>query len=333
MNNVLLALFLISYVVMIVALVKGYNPSLVLLGTGILWAVLGGMNLQGVLNDLISGQFNAQAVSFMTIIFGSWFAQVMIQTGIVKTIIRTAVELGGDNPKILIAIIMIVVSVMFTSLYSIGPAIAVGVIVLPVMISLGIPSRISIVAYGVSIAVAQLLNVSQYVVMRGLLSYIDEIPETMTSPWTPYAFVAFGVGVVVSIAGVLFMYSLSTKKKAKKVRKVKSWAVKTSDSDEVTFVPWYVCIATIIPVILMMAFKVNIFAAFIIGVLYAILTAKITYRKIRIFPMISKTFKTGAGESAGMIMYMACAYTVASGASAIRPVLQNTLGGCCLKQH
>lgn len=26
-------------------------------------------------------------------------------------------------------------------------------------------------------------------------------------------------------------------------------------------------------------------------------------------------------------MYMACAYTVASGASAIRPVLQNTLGG------
>ena len=77
----------------------------------------------------------------------------------------------------------------------------------------------------------------------------------------------------------------------------------------------------------------NIFAAFIIGVLYAILTAKITYRKIRIFPMISKTFKTGAGESAGMIMYMACAYTVASGASAIRPVLQNTLGGCCLKQH
>ena len=195
------------------------------------------------------------------------------------------------------------------------------------MISLGIPSRISIVAYGVSIAVAQLLNVSQYVVMRGLLSYIDEIPETMTSPWTPYAFVAFGVGVVVSIAGVLFMYSLSTKKKAKKVRKVKSWAVKTSDSEEVTFVPWYVCIATIIPVILMMAFKVNIFAAFIIGVLYAILTAKITYRKIRIFPMISKTFKTGAGESAGMIMYMACAYTVASGASAIRPVLQNTLGG------
>ena len=141
----------------------------------------------------------------------------------------------------------------FTSLYSIGPAIAVGVIVLPVMISLGIPSRISIVAYGVSIAVAQLLNVSQYVVMRGLLSYIDEIPETMTSPWTPYAFVAFGVGVVVSIAGVLFMYSLSTKKKAKKVRKVKSWAVKTSDSDEVTFVPWYVCIATIIPVILMLS--------------------------------------------------------------------------------
>lgn len=326
-ENILLALFLISYVIMIVALVKGYNPSLVLLCTGILWAVLGGMNLRGILNDLISGQFNNQAVSFMTIIFGAWFAQVMIETGIVKTIIRTAVELGGDNPKVLIAIIMIVVSVMFTSLYSIGPVIAVGVIVLPVMISLGIPSRISIVAYGVSVAVGQLLNVSQYIVMRGLLSYIDEIPETMTTPWTPYAFIAFAVGLVVSIAGVLVMYSFSMKKKVKKVKKVKSWAVKENDSDTITFVPWYVCIATIIPVILMMAFKVNIFAAFIIGVIYAICTAKITYRKIRIFPMISKSFKKGAGESAGMIMYMACAYTVASGASYIRPVLQATLGG------
>ncbi len=326
-NNILLGLFLISYVLMIVALVKGYNPSLVLLGTGILWAVLGGMNLQGILNDLISGQFQAQAVSFMTIIFGAWFAQVMIKTGIVKTIIRTAVELGGDNPKVLIAIIMIVVSVMFTSLYSIGPVIAVGVIVLPVMISLGIPSRISIVAFGISVAVAQLLNVSQYVVMRGLLSYVEEIPETMTSPWTPYAFIAFGIGIVISIAGVLIMYSMSTRKQVRKVRKVKSWAVKAVDSDEITFVPWYVCIATIIPVVLMMAFKVNIFASFIIGILYAICTAKITYRKIRIFPMISKSFKTGAGESAGMIMYMACAYTVASGASSIRPVLQETLGG------
>ena len=47
-NNILLGLFLISYVLMIVALVKGYNPSLGLLGTGILWTVLGGMKRQGI---------------------------------------------------------------------------------------------------------------------------------------------------------------------------------------------------------------------------------------------------------------------------------------------
>lgn len=327
-SDILLVVFLVSYVIMIITLIKGYNPSLVLLATGILWAVMGGMNLMGVFNDLISAQFTNQAVSFMTIIFGAWFAQVMIKTGIVKTIIRTAVELGGDNPKILISIIMVVVSVMFTSLYSIGPVIAVGVIVLPVMISLGIPSAVSIVAYGLSVALGQLLNVSQYTVMRGLLSYITDIPETMEYPWMPYAFIAFAAGLIVNIIGILIMYDLSMKKKKiKKVKKVKSWAVKVSDSDEVTFVPWYVCIATLVPVVLIMAFKINTFAAFIIGILYAICTAKITYRKIRIFPMISKSFKTGAGESAGMIMYMACAYTMASGASAIRPVLQETLGG------
>jgi len=32
------------------------------------------------------------------IVFGAWFAQILIQTGIAESVIRSAVELAGDRP-------------------------------------------------------------------------------------------------------------------------------------------------------------------------------------------------------------------------------------------
>ena len=41
---------------------------------------------------LLSGFWNS--------IFGAWFAQVLIQTGIAESVIRSAAELAGDRPFI-----------------------------------------------------------------------------------------------------------------------------------------------------------------------------------------------------------------------------------------
>ncbi|HIT90632.1 MAG TPA: hypothetical protein IAC41_09475 [Candidatus Merdenecus merdavium] len=323
LNHILFILFLVSYLAMIIMLIKGMNPTLVLIGIGILWAVIGGIGPVGILNDIVGARITANASALMTILFGSWFAQVLVQTGVVKTIIRSAVELGGDKPNVVVVLIMIVVSLMFTSLFSIGPVIAVGVIVLPVMISLGVKPRIAVVAYGLSVGVATLVNVSQYAVVRGIISaFVDDIPENFGAPWTPYCFIAFGVGVLINIVGVLLTMHFTDSKK-----RVKSWAEDLDDDDdEIEFVPWYVCIATFIPVILVIVFKMNIFPAFILSGLYAILTTKIKYKNLRPFPLLSKTFQQGFTESSGMVMYMICTYILVDGAAAVRPIIEESIG-------
>ena len=326
LNNTLFVLFLISYVALIVALIKGMNATVVLIAIGVFWAILGGTGGLDILNVFIGENISGKAGALMTILFGSWFAQVLVYTGVVKSVIRTAVELGGDKPKIVVVIIMMVVGLLFTSLFSIGPVIAVGVIVLPVLISLGIKPRIAVVAFGLPVGISTMINVSQYAVLRGIVPKGEDVPEAFGAPWTPYAFIAFGIAMVISIVGVLIYMSLSDRKKGR--GKVKSWAAKKKvyDHDEIDFVPWYVCLATFIPVILVIAFKVNIFSAFIIGSVYAIVTTRFVYRGVRVFPTISKTFKNGLSESSGMVMYMICTYVLISGASAIRPILQESVG-------
>ena len=323
MQMILSIIFILSYVVLIVALIKGANPTLVLLGTAILWALLGGAGLMGILNDLIGAQITNSAATFMTILFGSWFAQVMVKTGIVSTIIRTAVELGGENPKAVVIIVMLVVSLLFTSLFSIGPVIAVGVIVLPVMISMGVKPHIATVAYVISVGVGTLVNVSQYSLLRGIATFGEDIPEQMSSPWTPYAFIAFGIGVVVNITGVLITMHFSNSRK-----KIKSWAAKAGyvSENEIKFAPAYACLAPFVPVLLVIIFKINIFVAFILGAIYAIAATKTKYKGIRIFPMISKTIATGFSEASGMVIYVMATTILSSSAKIAAPIIEQTVG-------
>lgn len=323
LDNILFLLFFASYIAMIIVLIKGMNPTVVLFGVGIFWAILGGLGPMEILNDVIGNRLTSNASALLTILFGSWFAQVLVQTGVVKTIIRSAVELGGDKPNVVVAMIMIVVSLMFTSLFSIGPVIAVGVIVLPVMISLGVKPRIAVAAYGLSVGVATLVNPSQYAVVRGIVSaFADDVPEAFGPPWSTYAFVAFLAGVIINVIGIMITMRLSGVKK-----RVKTWAIDVQeDDDEIKFVPWYVCISILIPVVLVILFQVNIFPAFMIAGLYAILTAKIKYRKVRTFPMVAKTFQDGLTESSGMVMYMICTYILVDGATSIRGIIESSIG-------
>ena len=47
--------------------------------------------------------------------FGAWFAQVLIQTGIAESVIRSAVELAGDRPLVTAIVINLVTALLFTS--------------------------------------------------------------------------------------------------------------------------------------------------------------------------------------------------------------------------
>lgn len=243
-------LLLVSFIIMIVYLVRGGNPVLTMIVMAVLWAVLGGYNFNEVITNVFQGTIENYAGTIMTIVFGAWFAQVIVQTGIASSLIRSAVELGGDKPGIVVTLIMIVVGFLFTSMFGVGPTIAVGVIVLPIMMSMGISTRIAVAALTIPVGLASGINIAQYQVVS---AFFDEGVATFGSPYLPYGYVAFGIGLVISIFILCFQL--------KKGKENRAWAVANYEREQTAKVKWYAYLTPLVPVLVVMILKWSIYPA------------------------------------------------------------------------
>ena len=83
----------------------------------------------------------------VNVFFGAFFGRVLVDTGIAATLIRKVVELGGDKPRITMALLCIVTAIIFMSMTGIGPVISIAVIVLPILLSLGIPAPVAMFSF------------------------------------------------------------------------------------------------------------------------------------------------------------------------------------------
>ncbi len=92
------ALLLLAFLVVVAAIVRGQSPIIMLLLLAIVWAVLAGIGVKDIQAKVLQGGGVQYASAVIIIVFGAWFAQVLIQTGIAESVIRSAVELTGDRP-------------------------------------------------------------------------------------------------------------------------------------------------------------------------------------------------------------------------------------------
>lgn len=95
-------LLLVSFLVFIVYAAKGGNLMMGLFVMAVLWCAIGAIGGVVTWEDINTTVFNQGPLDFgstaVNIIFGSWFGRILVETGIAGTIIRKAVELGGDKP-------------------------------------------------------------------------------------------------------------------------------------------------------------------------------------------------------------------------------------------
>src|SRR5258708_1143858 len=134
-------LLLVAFLVVVFAIVRGQSPIIMLLALAIVWAVLAGIGINDIQSKILQGGGVQYASAVIIIVFGAWFAQVLIQTGIAESVIRSAVELTGDRPMVTAMTINLVTALLFTSMYGVGAAIAIGVIALAIMFDQGLPPR------------------------------------------------------------------------------------------------------------------------------------------------------------------------------------------------
>lgn len=293
MATVIGVLLLISYLAFIIYAAKGGNLLLGLFTMAVLWCGLGAIG--GVVDwktvnmTVFSGgpqDFGSTAVN---IIFGSWFGRVLVETGIARTIIRKAVELGGDKPSITTILLCIVTSLIFTTAYGVGAVIAIGVIVFPILLSLGIPKPLAAASFTMSVGCGLYFNSSLLQQAAGTMVMSDGSKYAIGADWYRFAIVAFAVHMV----SIIIMVIVSSRNRKKK----KAWAAAAEATvDEGKNANLLACLTPLIPVAISVAFGVSAILAIIIAAIWAFAWTGYFKSWNKLAEVVQKTFHEGVSD-------------------------------------
>ncbi len=255
-------LLLIAFLIVVFAIVRGQSPIIMLLILAIVWALLAGIGINDIQSKILQGGGVQYASAVIIIVFGAWFAQVLIQTGIAESVIRSAVELTGDRPIVTAMTINLVTALLFTSMYGVGAAIAIGVIALPIMLSQGIPARVAAPIFSMGVGAGAFVNLVQFGTLEKLFPGIK-----YEAPWLTYYFI--GMAVYILIAWLMIWINL------RKLGRTHAASVDTAAVAPRKRTPYYTYLVPIFPVLMIMFFKWQIIPTFLLSIVLALaLTAK-----------------------------------------------------------
>lgn len=278
-SQIIGVIVILSIVFMAIYCIKGYNMTVGFYIMSAIWIVLalignifepntaiGDQSIVGVLGSVFQDGAETYGKSVLVnVIFGSFFGTVLIETGIASTLIRKTVELGGDRPQLTMILLSLVTTVLFTSLTGVGPYIAIGVIILPIYLALGIPKLIAafvfIASAGVSASLLNVVNFKQYATIFSTAN--ERFANYTFEEYFPFAIIA----AVISLLAVWIIACV----KLKKQKTSYSWAA-PAEKKASGNVPAISLLTVILPVLLIIVFKVPVILAFILSSLYALLT-------------------------------------------------------------
>ena len=144
-----------------------------------------------------------------TLFFGALLSRVVLTTGIAETLVTYAAEFGGDRPLLLALLLCAVVTVLFTTVAGLGAIIMVGTIVLPVMMTVGLPRALSATLFLLAFGLGFILNVTQW-------KFYTTVFGVDHGTFQSYAFVLFGVQAVI-LLGYALVRARATRDYATKV--------------------------------------------------------------------------------------------------------------------
>lgn len=331
--NVIIGIIMIlSFLGMVWYCVKGLN---LMVGFGIMatfWTALALVGNAFSPNPLMEGKSFLDVLTYVyadgpaayarsilvNVFFGAFFGRVLVETGIAATLIRKVVELGGDKPRFTMGLLCVVTAIIFMSMTGIGPVISIAVIVLPIMLSLGIPAPIAMFSFMGSIMAGVFANIVNFKQYSTIYAGFNPAAESYT--YNDY----FRVGIIcmiIALVVVLIVSNLSMNKKASH-----AWAATASSaSDNAPAISW---LSVILPVLGVVVFKIPIILGFLLSGIFALITTgkmKGTYSDIcRLF---AKLFTDGSIDVAPMVGFLLILSMFNNAAAYAAPYFTAILGG------
>lgn len=288
-----------------------------------------------VINNVFSDGPINYGTTTTIIIFASWFGRVIVDTGIAKALIRKVVELSGNKQLLTVLLVSIVSALIFTSVFGPGSVMAIGAIILPILLSIGVSKKIAVGSFLFSVAAGMYVNSGYYTQFSGhdLFKTLWGV-EGFQNDFLVFSWIAFVVHVVIMVGFILFNYWIGNAK-----GKVKAWAMEDEDGEEQHVSNWSFIVPFIPIVFALIIALINLFSdlalttfqpifLFIVAIFFGLLLTGNLKSYKKALEMTQKTLFNGISDVAlliGMLLVMNMFSTAASNLAA--PIFQTALGG------
>ena len=197
---------------------------------------------------------------YVAVIFGALLGRVTIETGIARAIVDVAAEYGGERPLPLALGFCAIVAVLFVSLSGLGGIIMVGSIVLPILLTAGVPRTIAATLFLMGFALGFIFNIANWTFYT---KYFGVGPEHLVR----YAIV---LAIVDAIALVVYA-AVSFRRE----RGYATWAVRAGDDAHAR-----ACLSDprsshrMLPLVLYYALRMEAAPAFLVSALFGAIVTR-----------------------------------------------------------
>lgn len=320
-STIIAVLLLITFALFIWYILKGGNLMIGFFIMAILWCVIGLVPFNQAIDKVFAQPALNYGPTIIYIVFGSWFGRVLVDSGIAPAISEATKSVGKKNPLIAAILVILVTAFIFVSAYGVGSVIAIGVILLPILLSLGLPRDIALAAFSMAIGAPMYINVVLYNQMKAFVPKASYDSKYLT----------FGICcAAVQIFAIIIFLFFNRKKINEANADANLKLIGAEDSEETQVkIPKIAYIVPIIPVAMNMLFKWDAVPALTLASIIAMfLTGQFKNYKNGL-KFLNDSIAHAISDIAGLIMFLMAleSFTGAAtlNAERFRPILAAVL--------
>lgn len=227
----------------------------------------------------------------MVIVFGSWFGRVLVDTGIAGDISKQAIKISYRYPILAAIFVCLITAFIFTSAYGVGAVIAIAVILLPILESLGLKKNVAVSAFVMSIGAPMYVNI---VIVKQIQLFF---PKVVYGPkYLTFGFSAMAVQLVVVILFILLHAKSIHKNEDQSLEKEKEGTKKVN---KLTY------ILPILPVLVNILFKWEPIPGLLLAIILALLlTGKFNHGYKAMLDFVNTTIKKSISDISTLIVML-----------------------------
>ncbi|MDI6497301.1 gluconate:proton symporter [Leuconostoc suionicum] len=292
MTNIIISiLLLLTFVGFIYYIVKGGNLVIGFFVMALLWSVIGLVPFDQVVQKVIAEPALNYGPTIIYIVFGSWFGRVLVDSGIAGSISAQTERVGRKAPIFATILVVLVTALIFSSAYGVGSVIAIGVILIPILLSIGVPKKVAIPAFTMAIGAPMYINV---VLFNQIKAFFPSV--SFSGKYLIFGLAAMGVQLLGVIIFILF-----------NSKSIKNGEIETiDDSKQAAFQKTHpiTFIIPVLPVALNMFFHWDAIPALQLATIIALLLTGQMKSYKGLVAFINKTVSQAINDISGLIIFL-----------------------------